>query len=181
MSLKQIEKLECGSWFGRSWYGEKIPELTKVFKNLPQHKEIFVEVKTNKEIVPYLMNNIYKSELNLEQITVISFYPEVIKEIKSNDLNLKCNLLIAFDYEEMSINEIIEKVQATGANGVGAQNHSRLNEELIQALKNIKKTVHVWTVNSKREAENYVHKGIDTITTNKPLYLRNHLEQLKLS
>ena len=48
-------------------------------------------------------------------------------------------------------------------------------------LKNIKKTVHVWTVNSKREAENYVHKGIDTITTNKPLYLRNHLEQLKLS
>ena len=45
MSLKQIEKLECGSWFGRSWYGEKIPELTKVFKNLPQHKEIFVEVK----------------------------------------------------------------------------------------------------------------------------------------
>ena len=36
----------------------------------------------------------------------------------------------------------------------------------------------VWTVNSSLEAEEYLRIGIDSITTNKPIYIRNHLEKL---
>ena len=71
--------------------------------------------------------------------------------------------------------------RSVDADGVGAQNHKRLNEEFIQSLRSNNKTVHVWTVNSKKEAAEYSKLGINTITTNKPLYLRKHLEQLKLS
>ena len=46
-------------------------------------------------------------------------------------------------------------------------------------LRNFNKSVHVWTVNSADDAENYFKKGVDSITTNRPYFLRNHLKKMK--
>ena len=180
MSLEEIQSLDCGSWFGENWSEERIPELKDVLKSVPKDKEIYIEVKTKEEIVPFLLRGIDEQKLSIDQITVITFFPEVIREIKRRDANIKCNLLIAFDYKDIAVDEIIDLAVKIDANGLGAQNHKRLNEQFIQSLKNTGKSVHVWTVNSRKEAEEYLKNGIDSITTNKPLYLRNHLEQVEL-
>jgi glycerophosphoryl diester phosphodiesterase len=180
MSLEEIQSLDCGSWFGENWSDERIPELKDVLKSVPKDKEIYIEVKTKEEIVPFLLRDIVEQELSIDQITVITFFPEVIREIKRRDANIKCNLLIAFDYKDIAVDEIIDLAVKIDANGLGAQNHKRLNGQFIQSLKNTGKSVHVWTVNSRKEAEEYLKNGIDSITTNKPLYLRNHLEKVEL-
>ena len=180
MSLEEIQSLDCGSWFGENWSDERIPELKDVLKSVPKDKEIYIEVKTKEEIVPFLLQDIDEQKLSIDQITVITFFPEVIREIKRRDANIKCNLLIAFDYKGIAVDEIIDLAVKIDANGLGAQNHKRLNRQFIQSLKNTGKSVHVWTVNSRKEAEEYLKNGIDSITTNKPLYLRNHLEQVEL-
>jgi glycerophosphoryl diester phosphodiesterase len=180
MSLEEIQSLDCGSWFGEHWSDERIPELKDVLKSVPKDKEIYIEVKTKEETVPFLLRDIDEQELSIDQITVITFFPEVIREIKRRDANIKCNLLIAFDYKDIAVDEIIDLAVKIDANGLGAQNHKRLNRQFIQSLKNTGKSVHVWTVNSRKEAEEYLKNGIDSITTNKPLYLRNHLEQVEL-
>ena len=180
MSLEEIQSLDCGSWFGENWSDERIPELKDVLKSVPKDKEIYIEVKTKEETVPFLLRDIDEQELSIDQITVITFFPEVIREIKRRDANIKCNLLIAFDYKGIAVDEIIDLAAKIDANGLGAQNHKRLNGQFIQSLKNTDKSVHVWTVNSRKEAEEYLKNGIDSITTNKPLYLRNHLEQVEL-
>ena len=112
-------------------------------------------------------------------ITIITFFPEVIRRIKKYNPELKCNLLIAFDYKQIEVNEILDSILSIGADGVGAQNHDRLNEELIGSLKEIDKSTHVWTVDSNKEAERYLKLGINSITTNKPLFLRKHLKLLQ--
>jgi glycerophosphoryl diester phosphodiesterase len=180
MSLEEIQSLDCGSWFGENWSDERIPELKDVLKSVPKDKEIYIEVKTKEEIVPFLLRGIDEQKLSIDQITVITFFPEVIREIKRRDANIKCNLLIAFDYKDIAVDEIIDLAVKIDANGLGAQNHKRLNRQFIQSLKNTGKSVHVWTVNSRKEAEEYLKNGIDSITTNKPLYLRNHLEKVEL-
>jgi glycerophosphoryl diester phosphodiesterase len=180
MSLEEIQSLDCGSWFGENWSDERIPELKDVLKSVPKDKEIYIEVKTKEEIVPFLLRDIDEQELSIDQITVITFFPEVIREIKRRDANIKCNLLIAFDYKDIAVDEIIDLAVKIDANGLGAQNHKRLDGQFIRSLKNTDKSVHVWTVNSRKEAEEYLKNGIDSITTNKPLYLRNHLEQVEL-
>lgn len=180
MSLEEIQSLDCGSWLGENWSDERIPELKDVLKSVPKDKEIYIEVKTKEEIVPFLLRDIDEQKLSIDQITVITFFPEVIREIKRRDANIKCNLLIAFDYKDIAVDEIIDLAVKIDANGLGAQNHKRLNRQFIQSLKNTGKSVHVWTVNSRKEAEEYLKNGIDSITTNKPLYLRNHLEQVEL-
>lgn len=60
MSLQEVKTLECGSWFGESWNKEKIPKLNEVLELLPEEKDIFIEVKTNEEIVPVLLEVIKK-------------------------------------------------------------------------------------------------------------------------
>ena len=181
MTLDEVNSLECGSWFGKAWREEKVPELTKILSILPEGKEIFIEVKTNEVIVPYLIEDIYHQNIDIDKITIISFFPEVIRRVKEYNPKLKCNLLIAFDYKRIEVNEILDSVLSIGANGVGAQNHDRLNEELIGPLKEIGKSTHVWTVDSDKEAERYLKLGITSITTNKPLFLRKHLKLLQLS
>ena len=126
-----------------------------------------------------LREEIQKNYTDLDNITVISFFPEVIKAIKRKESQIKCNLLIAFDYKEMHTQDILNLAMTTKADGIGAQNHERLDEKFIQAVRDIEKTIHVWTVNSNEEAESYYRNGIDSITTNKPLSIRNYLEALE--
>ena len=78
MSLEEIQSLDCGSWFGEYWKDETIPELKDVLTSTPRDKEVFIEVKTKEEIVPFLLRDIDEKELNKDQITVITFFPEVI-------------------------------------------------------------------------------------------------------
>ncbi len=177
-TLQDLKSLECGSWLGEKWSNERIPELWEVIELLPIHMELFIEVKTRKEIVEKLLEEVQKAK-DLEKITVISFYSEVIEAIKEKSKNIKCNLLVAFEYKDISTNEIIKQVKRIEADGVGVQNHHKFSYEMIQSLQEEGISAHVWTVDKGSEGEEYLTKGVDSITTNRPLYLRNYLEKLK--
>ena len=47
------------------------------------------------------------------------------------------------------------------------------------SLPNNNLSTHVWTVDDVKSASEYLKIGIDSITTNRPLYLRNELENLQ--
>ena len=79
----------------------------------------------------------------------------------------------------LKTNEIIKQVKTIEADGVGAQNHHKFSQEMIQGLQEEGISAHVWTVDRGSEGEEYLKKGVDSITTNRPLYLRNYLEKLK--
>jgi len=177
MSLSEIKKLDSGSWFGKEWAKEKVPQLEEILSLLPRQKEIFIEVKTKKEIVDSLLNLLRKSLLNLNQVTVISFFPEVIKEIKERESKLKCNFLVAFEFKNLEVNEIVDTALSINADGVGAQNHKNFNLSLVDSLKDENKTSHVWTVDEADDARKYVEMGVESITTNRPLFLRSELER----
>ena len=100
-TFTELQTLDCSYGFGKDWKTEKIPEIKEVFSILPHNKDIFIEVKTREIIVPYLLQEIESQKVALDQITVISFYPEVIRRIKEHNIDIKCNLLIAFDYKNI--------------------------------------------------------------------------------
>ena len=175
-TFKELKTLDCGSWFGKSWLRHRIPELKEVFSCL-KNQEIFIEVKTKEEIIPYLIKDM--ENYSNKCITVISFYPEVIRGIKEIKQDIKCNWLIAFDYKDISDEDILSCAKDIGADGIGAQNHQRLNATLVSKFKDNNLSTHVWTVDDVKSASEYLKIGIDSITTNRPLYLRNELENLQ--
>ena len=159
------------------------PDIEQLFNEELDALMLFAYIVENSisKAIQKTIDNIYPKEnyKDLDKLTVISFFPEVIKAIKRKESQIKCNLLIAFDYKEMHTQDILNLAMTTKADGIGAQNHERLDEKFIQAVRDIEKTIHVWTVNSNEEAESYYRNGIDSITTNKPLSIRNYLEALE--
>ena len=174
-----LKKLDVGSWKSKKWKNERIPLLEEVLKVIPDKKEIFIEVKTGTEIIEPLINALNRSNINLSDVSIISFNREVIKKIKSRMSEITGNLLIAFDPEvnlEQGLGDLLKSINA---DGVGAQNHQNLNSSLVKEVHNLRKKIHVWTVNDQEEANKFELMGISSITTNRPKLIKKSLNITK--
>ena len=177
--LNALKKLDVGSWKSKKWKNERIPLLEEVLKVIPDKKEIFIEVKTETEIIEPLINALNRSNINLSDVSIISFNREVIKKIKSRMSEITGNLLIAFDPEvnlEQGLGDLLKSINA---DGVGAQNHQNLNSSLVKEVHNLRKKIHVWTVNDQEEANKFELMGINSITTNRPKLIKKSLNITK--
>ena len=173
---EELSKLDIGSWFGEEWKEETIPLLSEVLDLIPKKKEIYIEVKTGTEITDQLIKDIYQHKEKIKEISIISFYPEVIKEIKSIAPELTANLLVNFEgHKLIEENDIVRMMKEINADGIGAQNHKSLDINFFNKINKENKKVHVWTVNSKEEAKRYYELGLDSVTTNCPGKIREYL------
>ena len=119
---------------------------------------------------------IEKEKIN--EISIISFYPKVIKEIKSIEPKLTANLLINFEGPKLiQEDEMVNVMHEVNADGIGAQNHKSFDQNFYNTISKERKKVHVWTVNSKKEAKKYHELGIDSITTNCPGKIKEYLSK----
>ena len=124
---EELKKLDIGSWFGDEWKTETIPLLRDVLDLIPSKKEIYIEVKTGTEIIEPLLKEIYLSKEKTNGVSIISFYPEVIKGIKTIAPELTANLLVNFEGPKLiEENEIVSVMKKINADGIGAQNHKDL-------------------------------------------------------
>ena len=173
---EELSKLDIGSWFGEEWKEETIPLLSEVLDLIPKKKEIYIEVKTGTEITDQLIKDIYQHKEKIKEVSIISFYPEVIKEIKSIAPELTANLLVNFEGPKLiEENDIVRMMKEINADGIGAQNHKSLDIHFFNKINRENKKVHVWTVNSKEEAKRYYELGLDSVTTNCPGKIREYL------
>ena len=173
---EELSKLDIGSWFGEEWKEETIPLLSEVLDLIPKRKEIYIEVKTGTEITDQLIKDIYQHKEKIKEISIISFYPEVIKEIKSIAPELTANLLVNFEGPKLiEENDIVRMMKEINADGIGAQNHKSLDINFFNKINRENKKVHVWTVNVKEEAKRYCELGLQSITTNCPGKIRKYL------
>ena len=81
-TLAELRQLDMGWHFQDQSFSEKIPTIEQVFATIPENKQILIEIKCGVEILPVLMQQILRSNLDLSQIGVIAFDQEVIKQCK---------------------------------------------------------------------------------------------------
>ena len=175
-TLKELKSLDVGLWKGKQWKGETIPTLEEVLQEIPEDKKIFIEIKTGPESIEPLIEDIQKSKVESNCITVISFHQEVVKQVKRSRESLNVNLLIAFSGpKEISNEEGLQRLTEFKLDGVGAENHSRLSHTFVAPILEANKKVHVWTVDDIEQAKTYKELGLSSITTNVPQLIRSAL------
>ena len=175
LKYEEVKNIDVGSWFSSKWSEETLPSIQKVLRYIPEGKKIFIEVK-EEGLTDNLIEEINKSPVNNDCIRVISFYENVIKEIKEKT-NLKANLLISFTQQNISVNELKEKLVELKADGIGAENHKLLNKEFVNEMRRVNKETHVWTVDDSDEALEYLKMGIASITTNIPKKIKETIQK----
>ncbi len=180
-SLEELRKLDAGSWKGEEWSGTGIPTLSEVFAIVPDDGKIFVEIKPGTEILPGLYEEIDRSGLRDEQIVIISFNADVVREFKSARPEHKAYWLSGFRQDDHgnvlpSPETVLETLQRTGADGFSSH-HGLVTGEFVDQILYGGYEYHVWTVNDPARAWELKGYGVMSITTDVPGLIREYFEE----
>ncbi|MBU2623005.1 MAG: glycerophosphodiester phosphodiesterase [Proteobacteria bacterium] len=179
-TLEELRKLDAGSWFGEKWRGTQIPLISEVFATIPAGKKIYIEIKSGPEILSKLFEELSESGLKKNQVIVISFDKDMIRNFKSKDPGIKASWLSDFKKgkfsgkTEPSLNEVIDVLRQTGADGFSST-HKIIDDSFIKAIQSEGFEYHVWTVDDPETAKRFKRLGAKSITTNVPGYIRQNL------
>ena len=179
--LDELRNLDVGSWLDEKFSGTTIPTLTEAMATVPSDKKIYIEVKCNAAIVPKLFQDIKQSQLNKDQIVIISFDAEVIRQVELTDPLLKTYWLTSIKKDKFgdaspSLEKILKTLTHTGTDGVST-NHAQLCPNLIRGIQQAGYQHHVWTVDQPQIAEKLWLWGTESITTNRPEKIRLHFQK----
>ncbi|MBU0543834.1 MAG: glycerophosphodiester phosphodiesterase [Proteobacteria bacterium] len=179
-TLEELHKLDVGAWFGEEWKGTLIPTISEVFATIPDGKKIYVEIKSGSEILPRLFEEVAKAGLKKNQVIVISFDKEVIRNLKRKDPGLKAFWLSDFKRDkfsgriEPSFNSVVDVLRQTGSDGFSSI-HKLIDDSFIKEILSEGFEYHVWTVDDPETARRFKKLGAKSITTNLPGYIKKSL------
>ena len=124
-----------------------------------------------------LVKEIDRSGLNHDQVVLICFNAEVIRKFKKVKPKHKAYWLCSFRKKKgvltPDLKTIMDTLKSTGADGLDS--HFSIPEEFSQAVLDAGYEWHVWTVNDPDMAKELVQRGVHSITTDRPGFLRDVL------
>ena len=181
-TLAELRQFDVGSWKGARWMGVRIPKLDDVLATIPEGRRLFVEVKCGPEIVPDLAKAFKRSGKAPEQLVVISFNYEVVKQAKARFPKIPCFYLSSFEQDKEtgkpkpSAEELIAKAKAAKLDGLNVSYKGLAYESFIKKVQAAGLELFTWTVNSPPEARRLARLGINGITTDRPGWLRQRMK-----
>ncbi len=182
-TFAELRKLDVGSWKSPKYAGEKIPTLAEVLATVPNGKLIYVEIKCGPEIVPHLKPVFSASGLDKEQIRVIAFNKEVIAAVQRQLPAIKAYWLTSYKQDPVtrgwkpSGKTVRETLKAVKADGLGTKAETEVvDADFVRELRAGGWEFHVWTIDDLPLARRFLELGVDSITTNRPAFLRKNLQ-----
>ena len=185
-TLKQLRTLDVGSWKHARYAAERIPTLEQVLAIVPAGKQIFVEVKCGPEIVPVLKRQLAASSLRPEQIVIICFDETVVKQARLAMPEYKANWLTGYKRTGLrrqwkpTRTDVLKSLKRTGATGLGTNgNLDVIDQPFVDAIRAAGSEFHVWTVNDAKSARIFKSLGAQSLTTDRPAFIRNAIAPIK--
>ena len=182
-TFQELRTFDVGSWKDPRYSAERIPTLREVLATVPDGKQILVEVKCGPEILPLLKPQLETSGLKPEQIVIICFKKDVISESRKMMPNYKANWLTSYKQTagqsqwKPTRDEVVIALQQTRATGLGTNgNLNVVDRAFVSAVRNSGSEFHVWTVNDVNTARKFSDLGAESITTDRPAFIRNAIE-----
>jgi glycerophosphoryl diester phosphodiesterase len=183
LMLGQLRALDAGIWKAPQWSGECVPTLAEALDSVPADKRIFIEIKCGPEVLPELESVLLTSSLPTENIVLIGFGEETMREAKRRLPGTSCLLLSDFRQDDSSgawsptIEDLIQRAQSANLDGLDLRAQPPLDRAAIRQIHAAGLKVYAWTVNDAETALELVQAGIGGITTDCPGALREVLSE----
>jgi glycerophosphoryl diester phosphodiesterase len=167
-TFDELRQVDVGAKKGALWKGTRIPSIDEVLATVPPGKKIYLEAK-DPQIVPALKQAIERSSLRPEQIIVISFERKAVAAAKEALGKVKAYWLVN---RIPSAEELLAAMKEIRADGVSCRADDRIDAELVKKFHDAGFEFHVWTVDDAATAKKFMGYGVNSITTNRPGWLR---------
>lgn len=187
-SLTQAEALEldAGSWKGPQFKGEKIPLLEDQIASIPPGKRLLIEIKVGPEIVSELKRVLAKTGATEKNIAIISFNYDTLQEVRKQLPAFDTLWLVGYKKpdparpeltkNQPTVDEMIRDAKAAQFTGLDLQHTWPLSRRDVNKIQKAGLELHVWTVDDPTIARRWIGFGVESITTNRPAWLRKQLK-----
>ena len=165
MTFAQLEQLDVGSWFSKSYEGTRIPALSEVLELCSQKIGLNIEIKyvgKNSEL-PEKTAEMIKAYGMENQCVVTSTNLPYLRRVKAVLPEVRTGYIISAAYGNFYSSEDIDFISIRSGFVTSA---------LMQNAHEQGKAVDAWTVNSKSELERLTLLGVDGIITDRPVLAR---------
>ena len=174
----ELRKLDVGSFKAAEYAGEQIPFLTDIIKTIPPGRKLYVEIKCKKEVLPILEKLISQSS-KMSQIVIIGFDLETVTMSKQL-IDVPTYWLKGTEKDKETEKwiphnpQLVQIAKKNGLDGLDVH-YAGVTKEFTDAVKASGQKLYTWTVDDPDEAIRLVGLGVAGITTNRPEWLRKHL------
>lgn len=165
MTFAQLEQLDVGSWFSKSYEGTRIPALSEVLELCSQKIGLNIEIKyvgKNSEL-PEKTAEMIKAYGMENQCVVTSTNLPYLRRVKAVLPEVRTGYIISAAYGNFYSSEDVDFISIRSGFVTSA---------LMQNAHEQGKAVYAWTVNSKSELERLTLLGVDGIITDRPVLAR---------
>jgi glycerophosphoryl diester phosphodiesterase len=175
--LKELKKLDAGSWFGAEFAGEPIPTLNEVLKLARGRILVNIEIKKERairfpieDLSGRAFSQVQKAGM-IEQVTFSSFHPPALEILRGKKSPVRIALL--FHGSWSSVSEVTRGRSYTALN----LQARHLTEKKIASIHEQGMRAIVYTVNAEKKMRDYIRWRADGIITNQADRLIRILQQ----
>ena len=176
----RLRQLDVGTHKDPKYAGEKIPFLEEVLESIPPGKKLYVEIKCDQTILPYLQQVIDHSGKR-RQIVVISFNFDVVRGCKETLPDVPVYWLAGTRKDKETKEALphdpawITRAKGHGIDGLDVH-YAGVTESFANQVLSAGLGLYVWTVNDPEEAIRLRELGVQGITTDRPAWLRDQMK-----
>ena len=166
LTVRELKKLDAGSWKDNKFAGEPIPTLVEALEFVKGKMRFIIEVKARGMETPVL-EAIQSVGVEHEELMVISFDYDTVKNVAQT----KKRLPTAFLIEELGIEEhdrqaFIQKALHAKTSGVGLSK-DHVDVEFVELAHNKGLDVFVYTANELDDMRHLLRIGVDGIISDR--------------
>jgi len=155
MTLSEIRKLDAGA-------GQKVPTLAEFVQFAIQKKVLgFVEINSP-GMEPAVLDVIQEQKATKENIVIISFFPETLKNVIK--LNNKLPLGLIFSIAAENIISVAAEIPCSSI----LPEKSLVTKELVETAHTNRLAVIPWNANTAEEAKKLENLDVDSLATDQP-------------
>lgn len=181
LTLEELRQLDVGAFKGPQFQGERIPSLESILATIPPGRRAVLELKCGPEILPELRRVLRESGRPAEEIAIISFDFDSVRESKRMFPDSEHYFLHSYKKDSDSnpdLGTLVRRCKEAGLDGLDLQYTWPITEAFVAQIKDAGLKLITWTVDDPEVAARHVKAGVDGITTNKPKWLRDQLKGL---
>lgn len=178
-TLDALRALDAGSWKGKQWKSERIPALEEVLAIVPDDKRLFIEIKCGPEVLPEMERVLTASGNNAQRHVLMGFDFATMKQARERFARSQIYWIASPKKlsrgKRPSADALIAKAKSANFDGLDLDRRFAMDETFVSRVKDAGLKLCVWTVNDATVARKLAALGVDGITTNRPLWLRERL------
>jgi glycerophosphoryl diester phosphodiesterase len=176
-TFDELRNLQVGQWeqWKNKGFSEKLPTLDEALATVPAGRKLYLHCYCATEDISQLRDIIAHSHTKPEQVVFISFGIEPCVKFKEVLPKCKAYWLGAYGKNAPSLDEMIAKTKNAKLDGLNLSSEMPIDKAFVKKVHDAGLEMHVWTVDDPDVARKLVAAGVDSITTNRPGWLRSQV------